>query len=211
MFSCADKLSNKEEDMRKTLALLHVIFCISLAPCANADQPLPKPGVMNDETIMTSQRLSGYDTIIIKDFSTEGVVYDRIDDEEKSKVDAMKPLIVKTLTHSIEAEMAKRKLFKKVVLNSDTKENGVILEGSFTEFNGGSRALRFWVGFGAGKTYLKVKGRLIDAKTGKELATFEDQEAGFKGVASMENFEDLFPHQAKSLGENMGDFIEKLY
>jgi hypothetical protein len=72
-------------------------------------------------------------------------------------------------------EMKKRKLFKNVVLNSDAKENTVILEGSFTEFNVGSRAFRFWVGFGAGKTYLKAKGRLIDAQTGKELASFEDQ------------------------------------
>src|SRR5208337_1414952 len=53
--------------------------------------------------------------------------------------------------------------------------------------NGGSRALGFWVGLGAGKTYLAVKGRLIDAGTGKELATFVDQEKGFKGVTSMES------------------------
>jgi hypothetical protein len=38
-----------------------------------------------------------------------------------------------------------------------------------------------------------------------------DLETGFKGVASMESFEDLFPHQAKSLGEHIGEFIEKLY
>jgi len=27
----------------------------------------------------------------------------------------------------------------------------------------------------------------------------------------MESFEDLFPHQAQSLGQNIGEFIEKLY
>jgi len=197
--------------MKKVVSLLHALFIVVVASLANADQPLPKPGVLNDETIMTSQRLSGYDTLVIRDFSTDGAVYDRIDDEEKLKVDAMKPLVVKTLTLSIETEMAKRKLFKHVVLNGAAQDNTVILEGSFTEFNGGSRALRFWVGFGAGKTYLKVKGHLLDAKSGKELVTFEDQEAGFKGVASMENFEDLFPHQAQGLGQNIGEFIEKLY
>lgn len=69
----------------------------------------------------------------------------------------------------------------------------------------------FRAGVGAGKTNLKVKGRLIDAQSGKELATFEDQETGFKGVASLDSFEDLFPHQAQSLGEHVGEFIEKLY
>lgn len=197
--------------MGKIVSLFIVALFVTVAALAYADQPLPKPDVMNVETIMATQRLSGYDTIVIKDFSTDGAVYDRIDDEEKPKVEALKPLIVKTLTLSIEAELKKRKLFKNVVLNSDIQENAIILEGNFTEFNGGSRSLRFWVGFGAGKTYLKARGRIIDAKSGMELATFEDQEAGFKGVASMESFDDLFPHQAKSLGEHIGEFIGKLY
>ena len=198
--------------MKRVLTLLQVLFLVTIASMVYADEkPLAKPGVLNEEAVMTSQRLAKYDTLVIKDFSTDGVVYDRIDDEEKPKVDAMKPLIVKNLTLSIEMAMKTRKMFKNVVLNSDLKENAVILEGNFIEFNGGSRALRFWVGMGAGKTYLKVKGHLIDAQSGKELATFEDQETGFKGVASMDSFEDLFPHQAQSLGEHIGEYIEKLY
>jgi Domain of unknown function (DUF4410) len=198
--------------MKKICLLLNVLFLFAVTSIGfSAEQPLAKPGVLNEEAVTTTQRLAKYDTIIIKDFSTKDVVYDRIDDEEKPKVEAIKPLIVKNLTLSIEAEMKKRKLFKNVIVNGDAKGNAVILEGKFIEFNGGSRALRFWVGMGAGKTYLKAKGRLIDAETGKELAVFEDQETGYKGVASMENFESLFPHQAMSLGEHVSEFIEKLY
>jgi len=198
--------------MKKISLLFNVLFLFAVTSFGySAEQPLAKPGVLNEETVMTSQRLAKYDTLIIKDFSTKDVIYDRIDDEERPKVEALKPLIVKNLTLSIEAEMKKRKLFKNVVVNGDVKGNAVILEGKFIEFNGGSRALRFWVGMGAGKTYLKAKGRLIDAETGKELAAFEDQETGYKGVASLENFESLFPHQAMSLGEHVGEFIEKLY
>lgn len=198
--------------MKKILVFVQVIFIFTLASLVFANEkPLPKPGILNEETISTSERLSAYDTIVIRDFSTEGAVYDRIDDEEKPKLEALTPLIVKNLSLSIEAEMKKRKLFKNVVMNGDAKGNAVILEGNLTEFNGGSRALRFWVGFGAGKTYIKAKGRLVDARTGRELASFDDQETGYKGVASMESFEDLFPHQAQSLGEHVGEFIEKLY
>jgi hypothetical protein len=201
-----------EETMKSIKLLMAAMFLMPFCSFASAEEAtLPKPGILNEEAVMTSQRLSAYDTIVIRDFSTEGALYDRIDDEERPKVEAMKPLIVKNLTLSVVAEMKKRKLFKNVIENGDAKENAVILEGNFTEFNGGSRALRFWVGFGAGKTYLSVKGRLIDALSGKELATFVDLETGFKGVASMESFEDLFPHQAKSLGEHIGEFIEKLY
>ncbi|HPR90690.1 MAG TPA: DUF4410 domain-containing protein [Synergistaceae bacterium] len=198
--------------MKKLTVLFAALGILTAAPVLYADEtPLPKPDVLNEETVSTSQRLSTYDVLVVKDFSTDGVAYDNIDDEEKPSVDAMRPLIVKNLSMSIEAEMKKRNLFKNVAPTWDGKSKAVILEGEFTEFNGGNRALRFWVGFGAGKTYLAAKGRLVEAGTGKVLATFEDQETGYKGVATMESFEDLFPHQAKSLGEHVGEFIAKLY
>ena len=108
-------------------------------------------------------------------------------------------------------ELKAKKLFTNIEINGEPKGNTVILEGAITEFNAGSRALKFFVGFGAGKAYLKVKGRLVDARSGKELATFVDRETGYRGAVTMESFEDLFPHQAKSLGENISQFIEKLY
>jgi hypothetical protein len=108
-------------------------------------------------------------------------------------------------------ELRAKKLFKNIVINGDASGNAVIFEGAITEFNAGSRALKFFVGFGAGKAYLLVKGRFVDAQTGHELATFVDRETGYRGALAMESYEDLFPHQAKSLGENISQFIEKLY
>jgi len=167
--------------------------------------------VLTEEIISTGTRLSAYDTIIIRDFKTEGAGYTNIDDEEKPKIEAMKPMLVKGISDSLEMELKKRKLFKSIVKNGDAKEKALILEGEFVEFNAGNRAVRFWVGFGAGKTYLKVKGRILDAATGKELVAFVDRETGYKGSMTMENFEGLFPSQALSIGENISEFIEKLY
>ncbi len=201
--------------MKKLLCMVVLLGFCGTAGAALADeavQPLPKPGVLNEETIFTDKRLSLYDTIILREFKTEGATYENLDeDAEKTKLEAMKPLLVRTLVDSTEVELKIRKMFKNIQKGGEAKGSAVILEGSFTEFNGGSRAVRFWVGFGAGKTYLKIKGRLIDAQSGKELATFEDQETGYKGMATMESFSDLFPHQAKSCGENIADFIQKLY
>jgi hypothetical protein len=167
--------------------------------------------VLTEETILTGTRLSTYDTIIIKDFKTEGTEYTNVDAEEKPKVDSMKSMIVKGLSDSLEMELKKRNLFKTIQKNAVPTGKALILEGGFTEFNAGNRAVRFWVGFGAGKTYLKAKGRLVDAQTGKELATFVERETGYKGTMTMENFEGLFPSQAMSMGENIADFIQKLY
>lgn len=172
---------------------------------------MPKPDVLTEEEIFTAQKLSNYDTLVIRDFTSDDAEYSNVDEEERVKIDAMKPLLSKTISESLAMELKAKKTFKNIQINGEPKGNAVILEGSITEFNAGSRALKFFVGFGAGKAYLKVKGRLIDAQTGRELATFVDRETGYRGAVTMESFEDLFPHQAKSLGENISQFIVKLY
>jgi hypothetical protein len=101
--------------------------------------------------------------------------------------------------------------FASVTRGGEGKARTAVLEGKFTEFNAGSRALKMFVGFGAGKAYLKVSGRLLDGATGKELASFEDRETGYMGSLSMLSFEDLFPNQAKSLGVHIAEFVEKLH
>lgn len=193
------------------LAMSLSLLASGAQPALSEETPLPKPGILTEETINTSRKLSTYDTIVIRDFTTDGAEYSRVDPEEKSKIDAMKPLLSKTISESIVMELKMKKLFKNIAHNSEATGNAVILEGAITEFNAGSRALKFFVGFGAGKAYLKAKGRLIDAASGQELATFEDRETGYRGAVGMESYLDLFPHQAKSLGEHISRFIEKLY
>lgn len=196
--------------MKKLFVALALALSTTLAGAAD-EEPLAKPDVLSEETVFTSKRLSVYDTIVIRDLQTDGAELTNIDSEEMTKFEPMKPMLVRNLTDSLEMELKLRKLFKTILKNEAPKGKAVILEGAFTEFNAGNRAVRFWVGFGAGKTYLKVKGRLIDAETGKELAVFEDRETGYKGSMTLESFDGLFPHQAKSLGENIANFIQKLY
>jgi hypothetical protein len=200
--------------MKKSLVALvmSLVLITAGAQIARSDgSTLPKPDVLTEEAIFTSQKLSAYDTLIIRDFTTDGAEYSRVDEEEKVKIEAMKPLLTKTISESLAMQLKSKKLFTNVVINGEPGGNAVILEGAITEFNAGSRALKFFVGFGAGKAYLLVKGRLLDAETGRELATFVDRETGYRGAVGMESYEDLFPHQAKSLGENISQFVEKLY
>ncbi len=200
--------------MRKLLSVVVAMLSllVGMVALSAADEaPLAKPNVLTDETISTGQPLSCYDTIIIRDLKMDNARYEHVDEETRAKIDAMKPMLNRIYQESLAMELRNRNLFKHIQTGDQAGGKAVVLEGEIVEFDAGSRALRFWVGFGAGKTYLLLKGRLVDAQTGKELARFEDRETGYKGVMSMEDFEALFPHQAKSLGENVATFIGKLY
>jgi len=197
--------------MKNLLVTILMLVCSSTFASAG-DATLPKPEALSEETIYLTQKISAnYDTLLIREFSSDGVEYSNVNDEEKTKIDQMLPLLKSNITLTLEGELKSKKVFKNIVKNGSAKGNVVVLEGRFSEFNAGSRALKFFVGFGAGKAFIKFKGRLVDGASGKELAVFEDRETGYRGSMSMESYLDLFPHQAKSIGENLSKFLVSLY
>ena len=173
---------------------------------------ISKPKVLSDESISLTERLSAnYDKIIIKEFTAENPEYNYVDDKEKAVILKMTPNLLRTITDTCEAELKDKKLFKKISKGGKPSGKTVILEGDIIEFNAGSKALKFFIGMGAGKVYLKIKGRLVDAETGKELASFEERETGYLGSMTTMSFDDVYPIQAKNIGESLAKFIEKLY
>jgi hypothetical protein len=176
-------------------------------------KPIRAPDVLSKEKIFLTENLSNnYDTLVIKKFSADAVEYSNVNDEEKPTVIRLIPALQFNLAVSLKNALTQKGIFKHIVEGKGiAKERTVILEGSFTEFNAGNRAVRRLVGFGVGKTYIKVSGRLVDAATGKVLATFEEREAGYLGAMSMMDFQTLFPNQASSIGVNIAAFLAKLY
>jgi hypothetical protein len=192
------------------LSIMMVICCTSFA--AAADKTLPKPDALSEETIFLTERISAnYTTLVIKDFTAEGAEYSNVNDDEKAGIAKMMPLLMNTIADSMIAELKAQGVFKKISRDKDSGGKTIVLEGNFSEFNAGSRALKMFVGFGAGKAYLKFKGRLVDGATGKELALFEDRETGYLGSMSALSYDALFPLQAKSIGENLAKFLISLY
>lgn len=49
----------------------------------------------------------------------------------------------------------------------------MVIDGSFLDLTSGSRALRFWVSFGAGKSMCSVEMKGVDGATGTEVFTLE--------------------------------------
>jgi hypothetical protein len=184
------------------------MLCSSMALAGN----LSKPKVMNDESVNIAEKLSSnYDTLIIKNFTYDKAGYENVSSDERKVIDKISPNLVRTISDTAEAELGSKKIFRKILKEGKSAGRAVILEGEITEYNAGSKALKMFVGYGAGKAYLKVKGRLLDAASGKELATFEDQESGYLGSMSTMSFDDVFPLQAKSIGESIAKFIEAIY
>lgn len=49
----------------------------------------------------------------------------------------------------------------------------ILLDGRFIDLTTGSRALRFWIGFGAGKSFCRVAMKAVDPKTKSDIFTLD--------------------------------------
>jgi hypothetical protein len=194
-----------------TLSLI-ALLCLP-AVFAGDEKPISKPGVLGNEIIYTTKRLASYDTIIIRDFDISNPELTNINAEEKATIDPIKGSIPKVISSHFVSKMIGMKKFKNVLSNEDTPDNAVILEGKINKLNGGHGAAKYFLGIftpeGA-KTNITVTGRLIDAKTGKELAIFSDVKSGRKGT-DLGNIIEVLLDQAGDLGESLAKFVRKLY
>ncbi|MGA2192183.1 MAG: DUF4410 domain-containing protein [Nitrospirota bacterium] len=189
---------------------LFLIFAlIALLVPAGSIARMKAPDVLDHEDIKTDESLSKYKSIGIKMFSADDVELKNVDDEEKRQLKNYLPDWREKLAKTIKNELNGDN-FKAFVINDEGKNAGdadLILEGKITEINLGSQFSRVFWGFGAGQSGLTVKGKLIDARTGKELATFEHENSS--AMKSGDKWS-LMEGEVSDLGNKIAKFIDKL-
>ena len=94
--------------------------------------------------------------------------------------------------------------FSKVILEEKTAKDvklnpgELALLGRFTELNPGSQATRQWIGLGAGKSKVCLKGRLVDSSD-QSLGEFSDCRSGLGWGNSADEME----NSAGSIGDSI--------
>jgi hypothetical protein len=83
----------------------------------------------------------------------------------------------------------------------------LIVEGKFVTLDPGSRAKRYFAGFGAGKSSVKVTGSVKDA-SGKVLATFTQRRIGAMGIGGGDSLGKLISDSRK-IGEDIAKFLAR--
>jgi Domain of unknown function (DUF4410) len=83
--------------------------------------------------------------------------------------------------------------------------DALVVDGKFTEMDPGSRAVRYLVGFGAGKSGVTVEGT-VRTGGGTQLATFSQRRVGVMGVAGG-NSMDKLKSDTRDIGEDVAKFL----
>jgi hypothetical protein len=100
--------------------------------------------------------------------------------------------------------------FKEVIALSAEQPvpaGALVVDGKFITIDPGSRTKRYFVGFGAGKSSVKVAGTVKDA-SGRTLATFEQRRIGAMGLGGGDSLGKLMT-DSKNIGEDIAKFIAR--
>ncbi len=83
----------------------------------------------------------------------------------------------------------------------------VVVRGAFTMLDPGSKAKRYWAGFGAGKGSIEVEGR-VESAEGEILARFRQKRLTVMGIAGGD-YEKKMSSDCRSIGEDIARFLGK--
>lgn len=99
-------------------------------------------------------------------------------------------------------------VFDEVVRTTDRSDNVLQLDGKVISFEKGSRAKRYFIGFGAGKAFCTIQATFTDKASGQEVV-----KANFDGELSMSFFggsaEEAVDSVVKAFIDYFHDYFEK--
>ena len=155
--------------------------------------------------IASGFQLKDYPVVVVRQFK---VTEPELNDAEDRKLAAEMPLF-------LQGELVRRfregGLFTRVVNASETDytpgaEKTLVLEDEITRLAPGSRALRYWVGFGAGRSKAQTEIRFVDAQSSQPVLVIADRRVAAYGVFGgdsrehlRESFDDMARDRAKFL------------
>ena len=88
----------------------------------------------------------------------------------------------------------------------DSLDRTLILRGKVIRVDPGSRAARYWVGFGAGNAHVRIQGEILDARSNTTLLRFEQQRIGTAGAFGGD-YEGLLTDCVVVIGRDIGRLL----
>jgi hypothetical protein len=205
-----------------TIAFAFVLTCTTLLAAASApgasDKPVKKVegGVLDSiELYVPTVPTPADRTVIVKLFTSEKAELgtgskENDDTKAQGQAQQLQTEGPKALADALVARLQEEGGYKGgAVAGNDAASydaaTTLIVEGQFTELDPGSRAKRYFVGFGAGKTAVTVTGTVKDG-SGALLATFKQRRVGTMGAAGGDSIKKM-TGDCKSIGEDIAKFL----
>ena len=189
-----------------------VLFITALGAQGSKPVRTVEDCVLDKIVLYTETAPAATSAVVIRPFSASDadLVFDDKDRKELPKeTKEMQDRAPKLLGERFAARLKQLGPYKEVsvVESGNGPAGAAVMEGKFTSLDPGNRALRYSVGFGAGKSSVAVAGS-VKAADGTLLATFEQRRIGSMGMFGGNSLNKLID-DSKSIGEDLAEFLNK--
>lgn len=201
--------------MNRASACLTALILMTMNPwlglAAEKDPLNIEEGVL-DVIHLKVQTIEAGVPILIRPFSTEGVEVgtggeDAKNEQRSEATRIMAKIAPDLLIEAFKTDLLASKTFSEVLPADATAlpDKALVIEGRFTRIDPGSKAKRFWAGFGAGKSGVQVQGTVKDSK-GAPLAEFTHMRNSGIGLGGGD-YVKFLSDDAKDVGRDIALFL----
>jgi hypothetical protein len=197
--------------------LLIIPFLLFLACATTSGTTSKNPGkysewngFIDELEIVNTFSINAYSKVVFLPVDTSAVMLPEKSENTYEPLAKMISLVDQTFQEGLTKGMKGLNNVSLESSKSRTSEAGVlIIRAKVFEMNPGSRALRYFVGFGAGKTVVGIQGEVIDALSGQVQLKFKHARAssmgGFGG-----DYEKFLSDDTRDVGEDIGKMLVKM-
>jgi hypothetical protein len=168
--------------MRSRGLLLLIVLMIAAVPLYGKGKPAPTAAGkyknwgqdIDQVEIVKSFKLADYERLVVLPFDTSQTP---LPDKSEKSYDTIKSVLdayTYTMVEALKPEL-KSKIKVEQADKAPTTAKTLILRGKVEAMEPGSRAKRYFGGFGAGSAGSKASGEVLDAKSGEVLVRFTQE------------------------------------
>ncbi|HEY4562850.1 MAG TPA: DUF4410 domain-containing protein [Thermoanaerobaculia bacterium] len=167
-------------------------------------------GEVDELEVVAPFKLADYGHIIVEPLDTSATPLPESNDNTYAPVKNVLALVTRPFAAGISGGIAEKPRKPDVVLAPRRAEPGekaepgtLVIRGKVTTMDPGSRAARYWAGFGAGAARTEISGEVADAATGKVLLRFLQERRSGVGSAGGD-YESLMERNLVTIGNDIG-------
>ena len=154
--------------------------------------------------IVKTFHFGDYKQVVVQPFDTDGV---KLPDKEDNSYDSARRVVASATEGFVQG--LRGSVDPKVTLSEKAgKSDGtLVVRGKVLEMDPGSKAARYWAGFGAGAARTKIEGEIVDAHTGEVLARFTQERRSGVGVMGGD-YQELMQRNLNAIGEDVAAILK---
>lgn len=195
---------------------LSILACLLLGACATTGGmggARTEPGRYenwNDEIdrveVVETFSTASYSRLVVGPLDTsETPLPDQDDNTYEPVQDVLRDVVTPLIEGIREAELAGIAI-ESASSTAVEGEGTLIFRGTVVDMDPGSRAARYWAGFGAGAARTTIDGELVDAASGRVLLRFTQVRVSGVGFGGG-NYHNLMRRNLQAIGEDVGEAL----